>query len=118
MLPSDLKLITKADAAEAFSVSVKTIDNYIKDGKLPPPTLFVSKEYWHPEDFRAFLEQTFRRHSSGPMDSTQALAPTAAGLECQIPETTKKQKSGEAKNSPAVRQRSRQAGLLSRLNSR
>lgn len=44
MLPSDLKLITKADAAEAFSVSVKTIDNYIKDGKLPPPTLFVSKE--------------------------------------------------------------------------
>lgn len=31
------KLVTKADAAQVFSVCTKTIDNYIKAGLIPPP---------------------------------------------------------------------------------
>lgn len=55
------KLVTKADAADVFHVCIKTIDNYIRDGRLPTPVQFGSKDYWHPADFEAFLDATFRR---------------------------------------------------------
>lgn len=42
----DLRLVTKADAAAVFGVCAKTIDNYIKDGRLPAPVQFASRDYW------------------------------------------------------------------------
>lgn len=42
------KMVTKAEAAQVFSVCTKTIDNYIKEGLLPHPVAFGSREYWHP----------------------------------------------------------------------
>jgi predicted DNA-binding transcriptional regulator AlpA len=41
---SDFKLLTKADAAAVFGVCTKTIDNYIREGLLPPPVPFASRD--------------------------------------------------------------------------
>lgn len=65
------KLVTKADVAQVFGVCTKTIDNYIRDGLLPAPTPFASREYWHPEVFRNFLDRTFG-HSEANKTSSES----------------------------------------------
>ena len=119
MSPSDFKLLTKADAAAIFGVCTKTIDNYIREGRLPPPVPFASREYWHPEDFRAFLDITFRRGKPAPAerasDSGEAIlasdgAAPADGKRCSA--TSR----GERDSNPVVRQQSRQQARLRALN--
>lgn len=131
MLANDFKLITKARAADMFGVDVKTIDNYIKAGKLPVPKQFVSKEYWHPEDFEAFLNETFRatRASAGGVTevtaapaaepvSPDAPAPGAAGFKvaANVASAQPKLTAQTKDTSPVVRQRARRTALLERLN--
>ncbi len=43
--------ITKEQAAEILSVSKRTIDNWIADSTLPPPTAIGRRVYWHPTTF-------------------------------------------------------------------
>jgi hypothetical protein len=118
MLANDLKLVTKEIAAEVFSVSVKTIDNYIKDGLLPPPKRFVSKEYWHPDDFRTFLARTFQAAAeandrAGAIDAL----PASATEEPAAPLGVRGRKLESTKDTnPMVRQRARGKELLKRLN--
>jgi len=121
MLANDLKLVTKDIAAEVFSVSVKTIDNYIKDGLLPPPKRFVSKEYWHPHDFAAFLDRTFRGEPACFDGATGALdAPAVGQASVAMPPTTlaaqSKTVARTKDSSPVLRQRARRSALLDRLN--
>ena len=123
MLANDLKLVTKDIAAEVFSVSVKTIDNYIKDGLLPPPKRFVSKEYWHPADFAAFLDRTSRGEPAavdGVTGVTGVTDAPAAGQDSAAspttPATRTKPTAREKDTSPVVRQRARRSALLDRLN--
>ncbi len=66
---SHLKLLTKADAADIFGVCTKTIDNYVREGLLPAPVAFASREYWHPTVFQSFLDQRFGL--PGPQASPQ-----------------------------------------------
>ena len=114
----DFKLLTKADAATIFGVCTKTIDNYIREGRLPPPVPFASREYWHPEDFRAFLDVTFRR--SKPSLAEQASGSDAAALNegDASPADSKRRATdrGERDSNPAVRQQSRQQAKLRALN--
>lgn len=51
------KPITKEAAAELLSVSKRTIDNWISDGKLPMPTSIGRRVYWHPDVFRAWEDR-------------------------------------------------------------
>ena len=115
MVPSlESRLVTKADAAGVFGVCVKTIDNYIKEGLLPKPVQFASKEFWHPEDFRLFIDETFRRRTATP-DSSQgsATSETTEGLPAaQRPAKPKAPRSAH----PATRARASQEAKLSRLN--
>lgn len=116
MLANDLKLVTKDIAAEVFSVSVKTIDNYIKDGLLPAPKRFVSKEYWHPDDFRAFLARTFQV-AVRATDGVGGAPDASPALESNVPREALGTKPSRSKDtSPMVRQRARGKELLDRLN--
>jgi hypothetical protein len=131
MLANDFKLITKARAADMFGVDVKTIDNYIKAGKLPAPKQFVSKEYWHPDDFEMFLNETFRNAlpsvggvtrvtqapaadpaSSGP----PAARPASTGVPANVAGAQPKPNARTKDTNPVVRQRARRTALLERLN--
>lgn len=65
------KLITKEAAAELLSVSKRTIDNWIADGTLPPPTSIGRRVYWHPDAFRSWQDDVFRiqhnpKHKNDP----------------------------------------------------
>ena len=115
---SDFKLVTKADAAAIFGICTKTVDNYIREGRLPEPVQFASREYWHPEDFQAFLDRTFRRGSRAKPDHLPAggeasrlpHAVTAAGVSgADAP-------GGERDSNPVVRQQARQQAKLRALN--
>lgn len=121
MLANDLKLVTKDIAAEVFSVSVKTIDNYIRDGLLPQPKRFVSKEYWHPDDFRAFLAQTFRSEPAASHQVTGVTQEPVTELASSEPSASRRAQQRKTAvrvkdTSPVARERARQKDLLVRLN--
>ena len=116
---SDFKLLTKADAASIFGVCTKTIDNYIRDGLLPAPTPFGSREYWHPVIFRSFLDNVFGAATS--VCSPVGTAGTPDSVVGSPNDTTTGEKSNARhrhKNGDAVsRQKHRQAAKLQALNS-
>lgn len=131
MLANDFKLITKARAADMFGVDVKTIDNYIKAGELPAPKKFVSKEYWHPADFEAFLDRTFRAAPASVDGVTRVTEAPAVGPACADAPAAGPASSGVSAHgggeqpqrnarlkdtSPIMRQRTRRKALLDRLN--
>jgi hypothetical protein len=114
----DLRLVTKADAADVFGVCARTIDNYIKEGRLPAPVQFASRDYWHPDDFRAFLDRTFKRQQPGERKQVDEGADVE--LDASTPQPTRrpvKQAYGARDSNPAVRQRARQQERLQSLNS-
>lgn len=115
---SNFKLVTKADAAAIFGVCVKTIDNFVKEGRLPPPVQFSCKEYWHPEDFQAFLDLTFKRQSlAQSVAESEGRAAAACEQSSDKPATRARASDKEAKDSsPVVRQQARQQEVLKRLN--
>lgn len=97
------KLVTKADAAFAFDVCIRTIDKYIRIGTLSQPTAVGAKEYWHPEDFMAEVDRLLGRNRPEPQASAPLPGPAP--------------KAATAKDSSAAhRQKSRQAARLSELN--
>ncbi|UUZ77378.1 helix-turn-helix domain-containing protein [Polaromonas sp. P1(28)-13] len=106
------KLVTKADAAQVFSVCTKTIDNYIKAGLIPPPIQFGAKEYWHPEEFHAHLNQVFRKGSADALEG-ESQKPTAE----ETPPILKTKANSTRDSSASIRQQARQAAKLKRLNS-
>lgn len=116
---TDFKLITKADAAAIFSVCTKTIDNYVRDGLLPKPVAFASREYWHPAVFQAFLARTF-----APDDEAAPDAPGGTGqqltaqphAEKPVSRRTRTHSAGERDSSAVARQQARQSERLRALN--
>jgi hypothetical protein len=109
---SDLKLITKADAAACFGVCVKTIDNYVDQGLLPRPVAFASKEYWHPDDFREFLAQRFKR----PHDEATSLPSSPLDTDTMKRNVVPKSVARRKPQSTLERQSQRQDEKLARLN--
>lgn len=128
MFAEDFKLITKARAADIFGVDVKTIDNRINAGKLPAPTRWGSKEYWHPADFEAFLDRTFRAApvsvdgtttvtatpAAGP--ATPSAGATSSGVAESGGITNPKANARGKDTNPVVRQQARGKALLDQLN--
>lgn len=101
--PTPFRLVTKADAAFAFDVCIRTIDKYIRIGLLSQPTAVGAKEYWHPEDFMTEVDRLLGRN--GPEPQTSAPTPGSAS------------KAATAKDSSAARrQKTRQAAKLTELN--
>ena len=114
---SDFKLLTKADAAAIFGVCTKTIDNYVREGRLPPPVPFASREYWHPEDFQEFLDSTFRRTKSAePAEPGDTPRISDGPREAGTTTSAHMNKVARADSNPVVRQQRRQKLKLNHLN--
>lgn len=115
-----LQLMTKADAAEVFGVCPKTIENYIKEGLIPRPVPFASKEYWHPVDFAAFIDRTFRRmdeatrgiQSAPASDTSDTRTKRSDALAADGPPRHRETKD----SNPVVRAKARERATLHRLN--
>lgn len=116
---SDFKLVTKADAAAIFGVCTKTVDNYIREGRLPEPVQFASREYWHPEDFQSFLDSTFRRGAPAHPDQERAggvVSPPYGGVAMTDVSSANAPRRGVRDSNPVVRQKARQDAKLRALN--
>lgn len=104
------KMVTKAEAAQVFSVCTKTIDNYIKEGLLPHPVAFGSREYWHPTVFLSHIEKVFMP----TYDDAVVVGTQPPNVRVKQPRLGKK--AGDLGDSSAVvRQHARQAEKLKRL---
>lgn len=114
--PKAFKPISKAFAADLLGVSTKTIDNYIRDGLLPPPRPFGCRELWHPDDFY--------RHLDARLKATTATAASDSAPDMpNEPENSDSNRASQPATRPTardssavVRQRQRQARRLNRLN--
>jgi|GEM_PF-2263424 hypothetical protein len=117
----EFRLVTRADVAQMFGVCVKTVDNYIKEGLLPQPVQFASREYWHPDDMRSFMDATFKRSSPAPLPNAAAQAtdaqmvPQASATRHGAQPNPPSPKSRDSH--PTVRAKTRGHALLQRLNS-
>jgi len=54
--PAAFKPLTKDDIAAVLSVSLRTIENWVQEGIVPPPAKIGNRVYWHPGVFYAWLE--------------------------------------------------------------
>lgn len=111
-----LKLLTKADAADILGVCTKTVDNYIRDGFLPPPRLLGSREYWHPQLFERFLAQHFGLTEETMQCATVEGEGDGVSSGAKSPQGQRDRQSAAPKQSAAARQAARQASLLRKLN--
>jgi predicted DNA-binding transcriptional regulator AlpA len=75
--------ITKEQAAEILSVSLRTINNWMSDGTLPPAQYIGRRAYWSPLLFKKWLDSRLGSHSedmrSLPVASVTESSPRRRG---------------------------------------
>lgn len=123
--------ITKENAAQILAVSVRTIDYYVRDGRMPAPVHLGRRAYWHPDVFFAWLDQALREPDgsmtecgrSGLISASQSadglavlatLHPTAKRR--PLVRQGKDKKVSVNRSSPATAVRARDAALLAQLS--
>ncbi|MDR3409543.1 MAG: helix-turn-helix domain-containing protein [Formivibrio sp.] len=60
-LPTPFKPLTKEDIAGILNISIRTVENWIKDGTLPAPHKIAQRVYWHPDIFYTWLDQRLKQ---------------------------------------------------------
>ena len=68
------KPLSKADLAEVLGVSIRTVENWVNDGTLLPPTKLGNRVYWHPSSFFAWLDKRLSSDAA-VADVAPAVAP-------------------------------------------
>jgi excisionase family DNA binding protein len=117
-------MLTKEDIATILKISLRTVENWVADGLLPPPATIGSRRRWHSGEFYAFMELTyFPRNPTQLMSAGAAARETVGVAETPVPvEKTVASNRGTARRSkqgqqPAVnRMASRSAADLAYLN--
>lgn len=63
--------ITRERAAEILEVSIRTIDNYVRDSQIPMPVRLGGgrRLYWHPEIFYNWLDWALRGDGNNDLSS-------------------------------------------------
>ncbi|CAJ0730553.1 MAG: helix-turn-helix domain-containing protein [Ralstonia sp.] len=56
--------MTKQHVAEVLGVSIRTIENLVKAGRMPAPGHIGGRVLWHPDTFYAWLDQALRASCS------------------------------------------------------
>lgn len=118
--PMDFRLVTRADVAQIFGVCVKTVDNYIEQGLIPKPVSFASKEYWHPDDIRAFIDDTFRRGATKSHSVRSSAAESSTNGDIAAPLVSGGNPKAvllHQRKHPTLKAKARQDAVLRQLNS-
>jgi len=65
------KPLSRVDVAKILDVSIRTLDNWQRSGKLPRSVEIGGRAFWHPEVFYSWLDQTLRTtvHDTGTAPS-------------------------------------------------
>jgi DNA-binding transcriptional MerR regulator len=97
--PGAFKPLSREDVAGVLGISIRTLENWVKQGRLPAPTSIAGRRYWHPERFYATLDAMLQSGSdNGPLSS--AVAPAAAKAP-NVPLSTAGQKAKQSSQDAA-----------------
>jgi predicted DNA-binding transcriptional regulator AlpA len=121
------EMLTKEDIATILKISLRTVENWVADGLLPPPATIGSIRRWHSGEFYAFMERTyFPRNSTQPMSAgaasrdaleTDGVAETPVPVEKTVAANRGAARRSKQSQQPAVnRMASRSATDLAYLN--
>jgi DNA-binding transcriptional MerR regulator len=71
--PGAFKPLSREDVAAVLGISIRTLENWVKQGRLPPPTSIAGRRYWHPARFYAALTSMLQ-----PEDAASGQSPSGA----------------------------------------
>ncbi|WNC90203.1 helix-turn-helix domain-containing protein [Paraburkholderia sp. FT54] len=96
-------LLTKADIARKLRISLRTVENWVKDGTLPPPDLGINnRRYWYLAKFEAFIREKYSLQHEQPrppapvqvaenrLDTEKTPASRAHGRKMRLPSAQRK----------------------------
>ncbi|MFA7506416.1 MAG: helix-turn-helix domain-containing protein [Burkholderiaceae bacterium] len=71
--------LSRADVADVFGVTVRTIENWVNDGTVPAPVKLGNRVYWHPGNFFAWLDHRLADEVVTAREPQQAAAVPTPG---------------------------------------
>lgn len=74
--PGAFKPLSREDVAGILGISIRTLENWVKQGRLPAPASIAGRRYWHPERFYAALDAMLQQGNE--QGSLSSLIPPAA----------------------------------------
>ena len=74
--PGRFRLLTKQDVCAVYGISVRCLENWIKEGLVPAPVHMGGRRYWHPERF--YAELSAQSSADAPAGAPAIAAPTQA----------------------------------------
>lgn len=75
--------MSKDDVADVLGVSLRTVENWVNDGTLPPPAKLGNRCYWLPSLFYSWLERRLSCGAVAAADMTHAVAAPAEAAPTQ-----------------------------------
>jgi hypothetical protein len=68
--PGAFRPLSREDVAGILGISIRTLENWVKQERLPAPTSIGGRRYWHPERFFAALDAMLQpANGTDPSDS-------------------------------------------------
>lgn len=67
-VPGAFRPLTRIDVAGILGVSVRTIENWRKQGRMPMSVDIGGRAYWHPAAFYAWLDTTLKAPTGAVVD--------------------------------------------------
>jgi predicted DNA-binding transcriptional regulator AlpA len=96
------KPLSKEDLAEVLGVSTRTVENWVNDGVLPPPTKLGNRVYWHPVNFYDWLGNRLSGKSATvdaqPESSTTVVEPECGSVKVRSQPATVKTELSKVRN--------------------
>jgi DNA-binding transcriptional MerR regulator len=98
--PGAFKPLSREDVAGILGISIRTLENWVKQGRLPAPASIAGRRYWHPERFYAaldvMLQQGNEQGSHSSLISAAAHASPAVAKSPKVPSSTAGQRARQS----------------------
>ncbi|MGK5008933.1 helix-turn-helix transcriptional regulator [Janthinobacterium sp. MDB2-8] len=102
--------MTKEAVAAVLDCTTRTIENLVKSGGIPTPTLLAGRVFWHPDVFYSWLDSALRGGGTDGHRSDQSVGSTDdEALEVKV--TGRLNSSGKS-NDPVSRMKAKQAARM------
>lgn len=75
--PGAFKPLSREDVAGILGISIRTLENWVKQGRLPAPASIAGRRYWHPERFYAALDALLQQGGSDQASQSSLVPPAA-----------------------------------------
>jgi hypothetical protein len=102
MSVSQFEPITKERAAAILGVSIRTIENHVRDKVMPAPVPLGGRVFWHPDIFFQWLHDALRSKSVTPTGTSEEPDDSLHGTTDDVHEPTPRspgRKPGPARSS-------------------